>query len=375
LGRNQIYAGAAVNGEIYDFGAQILYINQKGRWNFGGGISHIPYQFANYNVVATTYTANGKTVPATEQRYDLIRIFQDQISAFTSYPVSKTTRVEFGGGASEYYYRVDRYSTLYDTSGNILNYTKSHIANNAYNADPLNGGTLLKPFTVYQINTSLVGDNSFFGVASPLSGFRYRLEAEYDMGTYQFFAPTVDLREYLRVAPVTFAARFYGYGRFGNSNGLYPLFLGYPFLIRGYEAQTFYNSNGKPSNGFTIDQLTGTRTAVANFEVRLPFTGPEKLSQIKSRFFFSELNFFFDAGLAWNAGNQIKFQTAPDRIGTDANGNALYNTNERVPALSTGVSLRVNIFGYFVLEPYLAVPINRNDVSKPVFGIGFTPGW
>jgi len=375
LGRNQIYAGAAVNGEIYDFGAQILYINQKDRWNFGGGLSHIPYQFANYNVLSTTYTANGTTVPATEERYDLIRIFQDQVSAFTSYPISKSTRVEFGTGASEYYYRVDRYSTIYDASGNILNYTKSHISNSAYNADPLNSGTPLKPFTVYQINTSLVGDNSFFGVASPLSGFRYRLEGEYNMGTYQFFAPTIDLREYVRVAPVTFAARLYGYGRFGNSNGLYPLYLGYPFLIRGYEAQTFYNGNGKPSNGFTIDQLTGTRTAVANFEVRLPFTGPEKLSQIKSRFFFSELNFFFDAGLAWNANSQIKFQTAPDRIGTDASGNAIYNTNQRVPALSTGVSLRVNIFGYFVLEPYLAMPLNRNDVSKPVFGIGFTPGW
>src|SRR6202000_18324 len=27
LGRNQIYAGAAINGEIYDFGAQVVYIN------------------------------------------------------------------------------------------------------------------------------------------------------------------------------------------------------------------------------------------------------------------------------------------------------------------------------------------------------------
>jgi hypothetical protein len=37
--------------------------------------------------------------------------------------------------------------------------------------------------------------------------------------------------------------------------------------------------------------------------------------------------------------------------------------------------MRVNLFGFFVLEPYLAYPINRNDVSKPVFGLGFTPGW
>jgi hypothetical protein len=31
LGRNQIYAGAAVNGEIYDFGGQVVYINQEFR--------------------------------------------------------------------------------------------------------------------------------------------------------------------------------------------------------------------------------------------------------------------------------------------------------------------------------------------------------
>ncbi|MDB5030257.1 tolB protein precursor, partial [Mucilaginibacter sp.] len=375
LGRNQIYAGAAINGEVYDFGAQVVYIKQEGRWNFGGGISHIPYQFANYNLVNTTYNTGSKTIPATEERYDIIRIFQDQISLFTSYPISKTSRVEFGGGASQFYYRVDRYSTYYDTLGNVLNYQKNHITNSAYNSDPLNGGALLNPFTVFQVNTSLVGDNSFFGVASPLNGFRYRLEVEYDFGTYKFFAPTIDLRKYVRLDPVTFAARLYGYGRFGNSNGLYPLYIGYPFLIRGYEAQTFYNGNGKPSNGFTIDQLTGTRTAVANFEIRLPFTGPERLSQIKSKFFFSELNFFFDAGLAWNAGNQVKLQTAPDKIGVDTNGNNVYDTNQRVPALSTGISLRVNIFGYFVLEPYLAVPFNRNDVNKPVFGLGFTPGW
>jgi WD40 repeat protein len=375
LGRNQIYAGAAINGEVYDFGGQVVYINQQGRWNFGGGISHIPYQFANYNVVASNRTINGKTVPVTDERYDIIRIFQDQASLFTSYPLSKSARVEVGGGVSRYYYRVDRYSTIYDTSGNVIDYKKSHISNADYNADPLNGGTLLKPFTVYNASTSLVGDNSFFGVASPLNGFRYRIQGEYDFGTYQFFAPTIDLRKYVRVAPVTFAARLYGYGRFGNSDGLYPLYVGYPFLIRGYEAQTFYNGSGKPSNGFTIDQLSGTRTAVANFEVRLPFTGPEKLSVVKSKFFFSELNLFFDAGLAWSSGNQVKFQMAPDRIGTNALGDGIYNTNQRVPALSTGLSLRVNVFGYFVLEPYLALPLNRNDVNKPVFGLGFTPGW
>ncbi len=226
-----------------------------------------------------------------------------------------------------------------------------------------------------------------------MKGFRYRLQAEYDFGTYHFFAPTIDIRKYVRVAPVTFAARLYGYGRFfGEVNGLYPLYVGYPFYIRGYESQTFYSNNGKTAtNGFTIDQLSGQRIAVANFEMRLPFTGPEKLSAIKSKFFFSELNLFFDAGLAWNHGDQIKFQSGPDRLGfapvlgsdgtpiLDSKGNPVlapvYAQNERVPALSAGISLRVNLFGYFILEPYLAFPFNRTDISKPVFGLGFTPGW
>jgi hypothetical protein len=393
LGHNQIYAGAAINGEVYDFGGQFIYINQQGRWNFGFGLSHIPYQFANYNVVPSTYQINPTTtIPAYEERYDIIRVFEDQANVFTSYPLSKVTRIEFGTGVSHYGYRVDRYSTYYDTLGTPLNSIHNHISNKDYSADPANGGANLTPFTIYQVNASLIGDNSFFGVAAPLNGFRYRLEAEYDFGSYKFFAPTIDIRKYVRVAPVTFAARFYAYGRYGADNGLYPLYVGYPFYIRGYEAQSFYNgSNKTPTNGFSINQLSGSRMAVANFEVRLPFTGPEKLSQFKSKILFTELNLFFDAGLAWNKGNQIKFQSSPDLTGytplLDANGNPVvdkngngvlspvYNQNQRVPALSAGISLRVNVFGFFVLEPYLAIPFNRTDVTKPVFGLGFTPGW
>ena len=378
LGRNQIYAGLAVNGEIYDFGGQFMYINQESRWNWGAGVSHIPYRFASYSAVPTNYSVNNKTYAAVEERYDIVRTFQDQVSLFTAYPFNKVHRLEFGAAASQYYYRVDRYSTFYEkATGNYLGYDKRNVSTKDYNADPLNGGINLQTFRIFQLSTALVGDNSFFGVAAPLSGFRYRVEAAYNIGSYNFFAPTIDLRKYARVAPVTFAARLYGYGRFGKADALYPLFLGYPFLMRGYESQTFYNGNGsgQPSNGFTIDQLSGSRLAVGSFEVRLPFTGPEKLAAIKSKFLFSDLNLFFDAGLAWNAGNEIKFGLAPDRIGTDINGLPIYNSNQRVPALSTGVSLRVNLFGYFVLEPYFALPLNRTDVKKPVFGLGFTPGW
>jgi hypothetical protein len=387
LGRNQIYAGVAVNGEIYDFGGQVMYINQQGRWNFGLGVSHIPYQSGTYGYGFTNIDINGTSTPVYEEKTDIIRTFEDAVQAFASYPISRSLRAEIGTSASRYSYRVDRYSSYYDYTtipdangnnqiviGQFVDYKKHKISRQQFLAD---NGIDLKPFSIYGISTALVGDDSYFGIAAPLNGHRFRLEAEYNVGTYNFFSPTIDLRQYVRVAPVTFAARLYGYGRFGNNvSGLYPLYVGYPFLIRGYEAQTFYNSRTVNTNGFTIDQLSGDRIAVANFEVRLPFTGQEKLAMIKSKFLFTDLNLFFDAGLAWQGGNEIKFQKAPDAVGTDpTTGETLYNTNQRVPALSAGISLRVNFFGAFILEPYFAIPFNRSDVKKPVFGLTFAPGW
>jgi len=98
------------------------------------------------------------------------------------------------------------------------------------------------------------------------------------------------------------------------------------------------------------------------------------------------LNFFFDAGLAWNAGDKIAFKKEPDAntYSVDASGNPIYDRfgqlvypagYNRVPAMSTGISLRINIFGAFVLEPYVAIPFQRTDVQKPVFGLTFAPGW
>ena len=397
LGRNQIFAAASVNGQIYDSGAAVTYVNQTGRWNLGTGISHIPYLFGLQTQTFPKQNVGGKNVTVLSQNTDIIRNFEDAARVFTSYPINKTTRFEVSGGASYNSYRVDRYSTVYKLD-TVINADKSQTISTT----PISSGKdkipkseesallnyNLKSYSLLQLSTALVGDNSFFGVTAPLNGFRYRLEAGYNFGTYHFFSPTIDLRKYVRVEPVTFAARFFGYGRFGDSNGIYPLFIGYPFYIRGYEGQTFYNNNKKSSNGFNIDQLSGSRMAVFNFETRLPFTGPEKLAQIKSKFLFTDLNLFFDAGLAWNAGDHIYFQKNPPVLGqtpaldadgnqqVDGSGNPVFNkTYGRVPAVSAGISLRINVFGAFVLEPYLAIPFNRTDVSKPVFGLGFTPGW
>lgn len=369
LGKNQIIANLSVNGEIYDFGGLVGYINQQSRINWGFALSHIPY-ITGFRDIAPEQIdqSDGSKLDVINDRTNLIRTFEDQMQLFGAYPFNKVHRFELGGAFSRYSYRIDRISNYYDETGSYyLGSEKKKIPTDQASQEL---GIPFNSFTIFQVNASFVGDNSIMGVTSPLDGFRYRVGAEQYFGDYSFSAITVDLRKYVRVKPFTFAARTYNYIRIGrDGENLYPLYAGYPYLIRGYEANSLYKSNNLGGN-FDINQLSGSKIAVVNFEVRLPFTGPKKLAQIPSKFLFTDLNLFFDAGLAWDEDSKVSFKSQP-------NGVLLPNGKpaERVPALSAGVSVRVNVFGYFVLEPYYAFPFQRKDVKAGVFGLTFAPGW
>ncbi|ARS39912.1 tolB protein precursor [Sphingobacteriaceae bacterium GW460-11-11-14-LB5] len=393
LGTNQIIANLSVNGEIYDFGGLVGYINQKSRINWGAAISHIPYVsgFRSYGYenipIGKNQAGVEQTINAFADRTDIIRTFEDQLQVFGAYPFSKIHRFELGGAFSHYSYRIDRYSNYYDANGYYIRSDKNRISNDEASKTyevPFNA------FTLYQLNAGFIGDNSIFGLTGPLDGYRYRVSGEKYFGTYNFAGVTADLRKYWRAKPVTFAVRSYNTLRIGkDADRLYPMYLGYPYLIRGYESNSIYKStSAQSSESFDINQLTGSKIAVFNFEVRLPFTGPKKLAAIPSKFLFSDLNLFFDAGLAWTNDTRVKFKSEPtytsepllDDNGVpvkDDKGNPVtyQATTERVPAMSVGISLRVNVFGYFVLEPYYAIPFQRKDVKTGVFGLTFAPGW
>ncbi|ACU04122.1 basic secretory protein-like protein [Pedobacter heparinus] len=390
LGRNQIVANLSVNGEIYDFGGLVGYINQQNRINWGVALSHIPYITGFREIVQTTLDNNGTPVSVIDDRTNLIRTFEDQAQVFGAYPFNKVHRFETGGAFSRYSYRVDRISNYYENLNGYPGYYITSDKRKVPLSEATNDlGVPLKSFSIFQLNASFVGDNSINGITSPLEGFRYRLGMEQYFGDYKFSAATIDVRKYWRLKPITIAARSYNYLRIGkDGENLYPLYVGYPYFIRGYEANSLYNSGSTgTSNGFDINQLSGSKMAVFNFELRLPFTGPKKLSAIPSKFLFTDLNLFFDAGLAWNEDSKVVFKNQPTnnirpKLGSDGlpvkdlNNNPVYTgTNERVPALSVGISLRVNVFGYFVLEPYYAIPFQRKDISAGVFGLTFAPGW
>ena len=68
-----------------------------------------------------------------------------------------------------------------------------------------------------------------------------------------------------------------------------------------------------------------------------------------------------DAGLAWSAGQSPKLEFNQ-------------RTPERVPVFSAGVTARLNMLGFAVVELFYARPFQRPDRGM-VFGFQLMPGW
>ena len=131
-----------------------------------------------------------------------------------------------------------------------------------------------------------------------------------------------------------------------------------------YFVKSIYDDNLNPESvPFDISNLSGSRILVGNVEFRLPVIGPERrLAFIKSRWMGVDFNLFFDGGLAWDSNNQPVLQ---------------WNTEagKRTPLFSTGVSVRLNLLGAIVLEPFYAFPLQNGGFSNGSFGLNLSPGW
>jgi len=352
IGNNQIYAGLALNGEIYDFGGQVAYFNQKRKINWGSSLSHIPW---SYGMIALVYDSLliGDNYQIVENlRFDKLRTFEDQISIFAYLPISQTRRIEGGVSFSHYSYRIDRFNTYYDLYGFKIGMTREKI--------PAPDG-----FSIQRIDIAYVEDNSFFGMASPFQGHRMRFQLEKYYGKINLFSGLFDYRKYIYMKPFNLSFRLYHYGRYGKSSEvslLYPLFIGMPGLVRGYDWNSFYKN--QTMDGLTVNHLIGSRMCIGNIELRLPVSGPEKLALIRSGLFFTEIALFLDVGLAWDSQHipGLKWEA--------------YSYEERAPVFSTGISLRVNLFGSMIIEPFYAFPLQREQFKRDgIFGLNFIPGW
>lgn len=355
VGNNQLYSALSLNGEIYDFGGQTAYINQKGKVKWGAAVSHIPYRAGSMSVGRDSIMFQDAMIPVDVLQLDYIRMFEDNVTLYAALPFSQTRRLETTLSSSWYYYRIDRYNYYYLLNGASVGGTREKM--------PAPEGS-----SYQQISLAWVEDNSYSGMTSPMEGHRARFQADKYFGATDVFTALIDYRKYFWVKPVGLALRAYSYGMYGGRNGenvLQPLYLGYPWLIRGYENVSYSRESTLGTGSLDISRLSGTRIAVANAEVRLPFSGPEQLALIKSKYFLTDLNLFLDAGLAWYRSDRIV-------SGKEA---ATALPGQKYPLVSTGVSVRINLLGYLVIEPYYAFPLQNGGFRNGVFGLNFVPGW
>jgi len=368
LGQHQLYAAASLNGEVYDFGAYAAYFNQKHRIGWGGSLSHIPYTSYYQGVMRDTILINNTAVPVDNYKIYTIRMFEEKMGLFSSYPFSKTLRAELGGSLAHYSYKITTHNYYFDYFDPYTGYSYGYYGYEKRDEEAPEG------FYFHELNTAFVGDNSVFGMTAPMKGQRFRVGLQKYFGKQSLNTFLLDYRKYIFVKPLTFAFKIAHYNRFGedaeanyyndNEAILPPLYLGYDYFLRGYSYTALYDSMmNTDGQSIWFNDLIGSKMLVGNFEIRLPFTGPERLAAVKSSMFFSDLNLFVDAGLIWYPDNKIALKR-------DDN-----DRNVRYPLVSTGLAARINLFGQIIIQPYYAFPLSLENKGKAYFGINFFPGF
>jgi len=341
LGYNNLATMFQVNNRLIDSAVLVGYQNSKSRWNWGAVVQRIPYIFGSYGY---SYGEMGGELVYTEEEY-LFRQINYDLGAFLSYPFSQFQRVEFSGGLSYIDYDAEINTLVYSYYDNFL------LASDRQKVaapDSLAFG---------YVGAALVYDSSLFGATSPLLGQSYRLEVTPYLGSLTYVQLLADYRKYIvPLRPFTLAFRLMHYGRYGQGaedDRLWPLYIGYESLLRGYD---YYSFNFDASQeAFDMDRLFGSRILLANLELRFPLFGLMGLGKGYYGIFPVEAYAFFDSGLAWDSAHAAF-------------------SKERKPMSSVGIGLRANLFGYLVAGVHYVHPLDRTDRNW-YFQFSLSPGF
>ena len=355
MGDRMLAVTLQANGRIQDIGGQVYYENRATRWVKGYFAGHIPYVSVYQTQQPVLIDVGGGSVPGIEVLTLYDRTFIEQGGMVFKYPLSTTHRFEITPYLTHTWFRSEIEQLL--------------VINNQVVSRKVQKLPSPSPYTLFQLSGAFVGDYSYFGFTSPTAGGRYRFEAEGIMGTLNFFTLLADYRRYIFLKPFTLAFRFLHYGRYGpdsDSRRITPLFIGYPTLVRGYSSGSFsyqecIASGGNGQDCPAINRLAGSRFAVINAEFRIPLIGTRRFGLINFGFLPTEVSFYFDGGVAWTADQSPVLKWAT-------------NSTQRIPVFSTGVSFRINLLGYAIIEIYGAHPFQRPQKDW-LWGFNLAPGW
>jgi uncharacterized protein YcfJ len=344
----QLNSGFSNNFSLLNTAAQVVYFNQAHRWNWGLVGGQIPYLTGGF---ATGVGTIGNEPAEIDQTF-IYRQTEQSIGGIVAYPFNRAQRVELQGGVTRI-----TFDQIVETTAFSLN-TGDLLVNDSTTT------SLASPLALGTASVAFVDDTSNFGATSPVQGTRYRVEVTPTFGSINFQSLLADYRRYfMPVSFYTIAVRAMHYGRYGSGGEdarLFPLYIGYPNLVRGYDIGTFDQSECVPtatSQCPAFDRLLGSRVLVGNLELRFPLLRPFGVSQNMYGPVPVELAFFADGGVAYNRGE------SPSFLGGDRQG-----------VSSAGVTVRVNLFGFAVGEFDFAHPFQRPGRGM-VFEFNLSPGF
>ena len=346
LGYHNLVGMLQLNSWIQDSAALVGYQNSKGRLNWGAVAQRIPYITGGFSAgIGEVYGQ-----PAYIEEEYIFRQINYQLSGFSSYPFSQVSRFELSAGYQ-----------LIDFDREV--FTRAISLDHGYELlrerEKLDAPSSL---SFGCASAALVYDSSFFGATSPILGRSYRFEVSPLKGTIDLYTVLADYRRYfMPIRPFTLAFRFLHYGRYGKGAEdlrLFPLFLGYESLVRGYNTGSFSVSEIESAQDpFNFNQLFGSKLIVANVELRFPLFQVLGIGRGYYGIFPVDFITFFDAGVAWINNNKAWFLDGERRL-----------------VRSTGIGLRANLFGLFILGVDYVYPLDRPKKDW-YLQMTFTPGF
>ena len=360
LNRHQIVAtarGASTSGALDfedTFGAEVTYLNQSRRFQWGGQLARVPYLSSATFFSRETVDVGGEPMPADVFSRLIIAEQVSELSLLGRYPFSLNSRIETTLGIARIDYERELERIVYPDRAPPF---REEI-----------GLTSPEALDLTQAAIAYVRDTSTFAFVSPARGMRLRLESRWSSGDLDFRTTLIDYRRYFFRNPLTLAVRLLHLGRHGSDadDPRLPLLdLGSNHLVRGYDIDSIDLSECTVVDGSSacpeLDRLIGTRIGVANVELRLALLGTQDLGLFEAPAAPTELAFFVDVGAAWSSGQSVDFRFRRDTI-------------ERVPVVSAGLAARTLLLGALPLEFFYAHPFQRPD-EDAVFGFRIGGGW
>jgi Tol biopolymer transport system component len=282
----QLHTMFRAGTDVDDLAAQIAYVNRKGQWNWGLVAGVVPSRF----VGARRAMERSGALITRETAH--LRYMHEWGGLSARYNINAARRLEFGAGLRRTGFEWQTVTRVFDSlRGKTLSQSLEETAAG-------------QPIYLGEADAAYVHDTAVFGPTSPILGQRLRFEVDPAFGGLTFTDVRLDARRYVMpLRPVTLAARVAHIGRYGRDAGdarLTPLMYGLHNMVRGYDLRSF----AADECGITamscspLDELTGSRFALVNLEVRAPLLG-----LLRGDLYYGSLPIeaiaFADAGFLW----------------------------------------------------------------------------